>query len=319
MSSAPGGEDPLGAAVASAAEALRRGSLAILPTETVYGLAADAGNAQAVAKIFEAKGRPRFNPLIAHVRDLAMAERLCLLDHRAQRLGEAFWPGPLTLVAPYRPDGGICELVRAGLDTIAIRVPNHPLALAVLEGFGGALAAPSANRSGRPSPTTFADAWAETGAAAAAGLDGGPCAVGLESAVVSLLPGEPARLLRSGGLVRAAIEAIIGPLEDGAEGAARSPGRMTLHYAPETPLRINVAKPRPEEIYLGFGPLPVCEAVCMNLSPAGDLREAAANLFALLRAADRRRPSAIAVAPIPSTGLGEAINDRLERAAGRIG
>ena len=177
------------------ARALKAGDLVIFPTETVYGIAADAGNARAVARLYEAKGRPAFNPLIAHVGDLSAAERIAVFDDRARVLAEAFWPGPLTLVAPYRENSGVCDLARAGLDTVAVRVPAHPSARAVLAAFGGPVVAPSANRSGRPSPTTYADAGAETGAFTVAGLDGGACAVGLESAVVSLLHG-PARLLR---------------------------------------------------------------------------------------------------------------------------
>jgi L-threonylcarbamoyladenylate synthase len=301
---------------AAAADALRRGGLVILPTETVYGLAADAADPRAVAAVFEAKGRPRFNPLIAHVADLKAAQAIAVLDDRAIALADAFWPGPLTLVAPLRDAAAVCDLARAGLDTIAVRVPAHPLALAVLRAFGAPVVAPSANRSGRPSPTTFADALEETGFAAAAALDGGACAVGLESTVVAVLDGAP-RLLRAGGITRAEIEAIVGPLAEAETDVRRSPGRMALHYAPEAPVRLDVTTPGPGEAYLAFGPAGV--ATPFNLSPAGDLREAAANLFAYLRAADRTRPSAIAVAPIPEQGLGEAINDRLKRAAGFVG
>ena len=297
--------------------ALKAGALVTLPTETVYGLAADAGNPLAVAAIFEAKGRPRFNPLIAHVADLAGAELIALLDDRARTLAAAFWPGPLTLVLPLGDPGQVCDLARAGLDSVAVRVPGHPLALALLQRFGGPVVAPSANRSGRPSPTTHADAVAETGAATAAGLDGGPCRVGLESTVVALLDGPP-RLLRPGAVTRAQIEALIGPLAEAQDDARRSPGRMALHYAPDAPVRINASAPAPGEAYLAFGPAPAGAAV-FNLSPTGDLAEAAANLFSMLRAADRTSPLAIAVAPIPQQGLGEAINDRLMRAAGFVG
>ncbi len=308
-----------GDTVETAAEALRRGDLVILPTETVYGLAADAANPAAIAKIYDAKGRPRFNPLIAHVAGVDFARRLGTFDGRAERLAEAFWPGPLTLVLPSRDGGGVCDLARAGLDTVAVRAPAHPLAMAVIEAFGGAVAAPSANRSGRPSPTTFEDALAETGFAATAALDGGPCEVGLESTVVGLLPGEPPRLLRPGGVTRDAIEAVIGPLATADEDARRSPGRLALHYAPDAPVRLNAGAPKAGEAYLAFGPDgPTGEGV-LNLSPSGDLREAAANLFAFLRAADRLKPIGIAVAPVPAHGLGEAINDRLARAAGFIG
>jgi L-threonylcarbamoyladenylate synthase len=303
--------------LAAALSALAAGRLVILPTETVYGLAADAARADAVAAIFAAKGRPRFNPLIAHVADAEAAGRLALLDSRARRLAEAFWPGPLTLVAPFRPGAPVCDLARAGLDTVALRVPSHPLAQALLRTFGGALAAPSANRSGRPSPTTLAHARDETGAAAAAVLDGGPCAVGLESTVVALLEGPP-RLLRPGAVTREALEAVIGPLAEADAEGHRSPGRLARHYAPTAPLRLEVEFARDGEAFLAFGEAPRGPMV-FNLSRRSDLTEAAANLFAMLRAADRLAPKAIAVAPIPSSGLGEAINDRLVRAAGHVG
>ena len=303
--------------VEAAVEALRRGELVILPTETVYGLAADAGNAEAVARIFEAKGRPRFNPLISHVPDLAAAERLALFDTVARQLAEAFWPGPLTIVAPVRPGARVSDLARAGLDTVAVRAPGHELAQAVLRDFGGPVVAPSANRSGRPSPTTFDDAVEETGTSAAAALDGGPCRVGLESTVVGVFGGA-LRLLRPGAVTRDAITAVAGPVLEAEEDAARSPGRLSAHYAPEAPIRLDVSEPEPGEAYLAFGPAPAGGLV-WNLSPRADLREAASNLFAYLRAADRTRPRGIAVAPIPEHGLGEAINDRLRRAAGFVG
>ena len=271
-----------------------------------------------MAAIFEAKGRPRFNPLIAHVDGLEAARRIAVFDDRAERLAAAFWPGPLTFVLPVRAGGAVCDLARAGLETVAVRAPGHPLARALLAAFGGPVVAPSANRSGRPSPTTHADAVAETGAFAAASLDGGPCTVGLESTVVALLSGEPARLLRPGSVTRAEIEALIGPLADAQADAKRSPGRLALHYAPDAPVRLNAAAPEPGEAFLAFGPWPEAEGV-LNLSPTGDLAEAAANLFSCLRAADRLKPTAIAVAPIPAEGLGEAINDRLTRAAGHVG
>ena len=289
----------------------------ILPTETVYGLAADAGDPLGVARLFEAKGRPRFNPLIAHVADLARARPLARLDELAVCLAEVFWPGPLTLVAPSIDSRAVCDLARAGLDTIAIRAPAHPLSQAVLRGFGRPVVAPSANRSGRPSPTTFTDALAETGAFAAAALDGGPCAVGLESTVVAVLEGPP-RLLRPGAVTRAQIEALIGPLAEAEDDARRSPGRLTRHYAPSAPMRLDALAPRPGEAFLALGPTPPGPAV-FNLSARGDLAEAAARLFSLLRAADALAPAAIAVAPIPEEGLGEAINDRLRRAAGHVG
>jgi len=301
----------------AAARALQAGELVILPTETVYGLAADAADAGAVARLYEAKGRPRFNPLIAHVQDRAAAERFARLDERAQVLTQAFWPGPLTIVAPLMDAAAICDLARAGLDTVAVRAPAHRLAREVLRGFGRAIVAPSANRSGRPSPTTFADAMSETGSAAAVALDGGPCAIGLESTVVALLDGPP-RLLRPGAVTRVQIEALIGPLAEAEVDAARSPGRLSRHYAPDAPLRLDAAEPRPGEAFLAFGSAPDAPLV-FNLSPSGDLAEAAANLFASLRAADALGPTAIAVAPLPEDGLGEAINDRLRRAAGYVG
>ncbi|RRN65831.1 L-threonylcarbamoyladenylate synthase [Caulobacter sp. 602-1] len=305
------------AEIRAAAAALRAGGLVILPTETVYGLGADAANPAAVAAIFEAKGRPRFNPLIAHVADLETAARIAEFDDRAWALAREFWPGPLTIVAPIKDAAAVCDLARAGLDTVAIRVPGHPLSRAVLAAFGGAVVAPSANRSGRPSPTTYADAMAETGDKAAAALDGGPSAVGLESTVVSVLDGQ-ARLLRPGAVTRFQLQRIVGPLAEAEDDAKRSPGRLALHYAPDAPVRINAKAPEPNEAYLAFGDGPGGPRV-FNLSPAGDLAEAAANLFSYLRAADRLRPSAIAVAPIPEDGLGEAINDRLRRAAGFVG
>jgi len=303
--------------LAAALSALAAGRLVILPTETVYGLAADAGRAEAVAAIFAAKGRPSFNPLIAHVADAEAAGRLAILDPRARRLAAAFWPGPLTLVARFRVGAPVCDLARAGLDTVALRVPAHPLAQALLRAFGGPLAAPSANRSGRPSPTTLAHARDETGSAAAAALDGGPCAVGLESTVVALLEGPP-RLLRPGAVTRDALEAVIGPLAGADAEGHRSPGRLARHYAPAAPVRLEADTARAGEVFLAFGEAPHGPGV-FNLSPRSDLTEAAANLFAMLHAADALAPTAIAVAPIPSRGLGEAINDRLRRAAGHVG
>lgn len=300
---------------AEAVRVLSTGGLVIIPTETVYGLGADAGNAEAVAAIYEAKGRPRFNPLIAHVADAVQAEAVALFDPHARALAEAFWPGPLTLVAPVRDRTGVCDLARAGLDSVAVRVPGHARARALISAFGRPVVAPSANRSGRPSPTTFADAVEETGFAARAAIDGGPCAVGVESTVVSVLDGRVA-LLRPGSVTREEIEAVVGPLDRGGEGH-RSPGRMALHYAPDAPVRIEAEAARGGEILLGFGP--GVGDPRWSLSPTGDLREAAANLFRRLREADRERPSGIAVSPIPLRGLGEAINDRLRRAAGFVG
>lgn len=302
--------------VAQAVEALRRGELIILPTETVYGLAADAADPAAVARIFAAKGRPRFNPLIAHISGVGQARRIAELGPVGEALAAAFWPGPLTIVAPVRDGDAVCDLARAGLDSVAVRAPGHPLARHVIAAFGGAVVAPSANRSGRPSPTTHADAVEETGAFAAATLDGGSCEVGLESTVVSVLDGA-ARLLRPGAVTRAQLEAVAGPLATDEGQGHRSPGRLALHYAPDAPVRIEASETRPGEILLGFGP-GVGDAR-WSLSPSGDPAEAAERLFRLLREADRERPTGIAVSPIPDAGLGEAINDRLRRAAGFVG
>ena len=249
--------------------------------------------------------------------DLAAAARFAALDERARTLADAFWPGPLTIVAPIADPAAVCDLARAGLGTVAVRAPAHVLARAVLARFGRPIVAPSANRSGRPSPTTLAVALAETGEAAAAALDGGPCAVGIESTVIALLDGPP-RLLRPGAVTRAEIEALIGRLAEAEADARRSPGRLARHYAPAAPLRLDAEEPADGEAFLAFGPGPAGPRV-FQLSAAGDLAEAAANLFALLRAADSTGPRAIAVAPIPDEGLGEAINDRLRRAAGFIG
>ena len=304
-------------AVAEAADVLRRGGLVMMPTETVYGLAADASNPAAVAAVFEAKGRPMFNPLIAHVADLTAAHKLVAMDAWAMVLAKAFWPGPLTIVAPAERECPVCDLARAGLDSVAVRAPAHPVALALLKAFGGPICAPSANRSGRPSPTSLAAAMEETGLAVQAALDGGPCAVGVESTVVSVLDG-PLRLLRPGGVSRERIEALVGRLTEAEDDAKRSPGRLTRHYAPQAPLRLNAEAPLPGEAYLAFGPWPNLPGV-INLSPTADLSEAAQRLFAALRQADSANPRGIAVAPIPHRGLGEAINDRLKRAAGFIG
>ena len=309
-------QDDMGADVETAVSALSRGELVILPTETVYGLGCDAGNARAVARVFEAKGRPQFNPLIAHVTGLEAALAIAALSPRAQRLAEAFWPGPLTLVAPITDATAVSDLARAGLDTVAVRAPDHPVAQAILAAFGRPLAAPSANRSGRPSPTTLADAVEETGAFAAAALDGGPCRVGLESTVLGEIDGELV-VLRPGAVIRADIERIAGPLAVGLGDGHRSPGRLARHYAPSKPLRLGVVTPSPGAAYLAFGPEGGDSS--LNLSPTGDIAEAAANLFAFLRAADRTDATVIEAAPIPHWGLGEAINDRLQRAAGQVG
>jgi L-threonylcarbamoyladenylate synthase len=302
--------------VDEAVRVLHAGGLIHLPTETVYGLGASASDPKAVIKVFEAKGRPRFNPLIVHVGDMALAERIGVFDERARALAVAFWPGSLTLVVPVRDIGLACDLARAGLDSVALRMPDHAMALEILRGFGGGVVAPSANRSGRPSPTTQGHAFEETGSFVQASPDGGDCPVGVESTVVSLL-GE-VRYLRAGAVTRAQIEAVVGPLaKDEAEGH-RSPGRMALHYAPDAPVKINVDKPSAGAAYLAFGPVEH-DGPVIQLSATRDLHEAAANLFKALREADRFKPPVIEIAPIPEDGIGEAINDRIKRAAGFVG
>lgn len=301
---------------ADAIRALNAGNLIHLPTETVYGLGARADDPAAVIKVFEAKGRPRFNPLIVHVGTLEQAEAIGVFDDRARALAKAFWPGPLTLVVPVKDMNAACDLARAGLDSVALRMPAHPLALEVLKGVAYGVVAPSANRSGRPSPTTAADAADETGAFVEVTLDGGACPVGVESTVVGLLG--DARYLRAGAVTRAQIEAVIGPLAaDEAEGH-RSPGRLSLHYAPDAPVRINVETPSPGSVYLAFGPISY-DGPVVQLSETRDVNQAAARLFSALRAADKLYPPVIEVAPIPHDGIGEAINDRLKRAAGFVG
>ena len=296
-------------AIAQAAGLLRDGRLVAFPTETIYGLGADARNGKAVAGIFAAKGRPRFNPLIVHVRNLAEAEPHAVFSDAARKLAETFWPGALTLVLPRRPGTPLSELVSAGLDTVALRVPAHPVALALLREADLPIAAPSANPSGRISPTTAVHVAAGLGRNVDLILDGGATPLGLESTVIGFDADRPA-LLRPGAIARQAIEAIAGPLA--AAGAAiRSPGQLESHYAPNATLRLNVREKESGEILLGFGPSPDAK---LNLSAAGDLTEAASNLFAMLHALDRQG-ARIAVAPIPETGLGEAINDRLRRAA----
>lgn len=300
--------------IATAAQLLREGQTVAMPTETVYGLAADARNGSAVAAIYAAKGRPSFNPLIVHVAGLDEARKIADLPGQALELAQAFWPGALTLVLPLRADAGIASLVTAGLETVAIRVPAAPVARALLAEFGGPLAAPSANASGRISPTTAAHVLDPDGGLdgrIAAVLDAGACPVGLESTIIGWHGARPA-LLRPGGLPAEAIEAALGqPLlrPEMDTDAPTAPGQLTSHYAPNAALRLNAADARPGETYIDFarpGPF--------TLSATGDLTEAAAALFDTLRRADRAgRP--IAVAPIPDHGLGAAINDRLRRAA----
>jgi L-threonylcarbamoyladenylate synthase len=307
---------PDGAGIAAAARLLRAGSLVAFPTETVYGLGGDARSDRAVAGIFDAKGRPHFNPLIVHVPDLAAAEVIAVFDDRARRVAEAFWPGPLTLVLPLRPSARLSPLVTADQPTVAVRVPAHPVAQALLAAFGGPVAAPSANPSGRISPTSAAHVLSGLSGRIAAVVDGGACAVGVESTIVSLV-GEPA-LLRPGGIPAEALEACLGmPLRQHAAqpGAPLpAPGMLASHYAPSAAVRLKAVRALPGETWIGFGP--DSGDAGLNLSPSGDLIEAAANLFHMLRLADARTgDGAIAVAPVPDIGLGRAINDRLSRAA----
>lgn len=301
--------------VARAAALLQAGELVAFPTETVYGLGADARNDIAVAKIFKAKGRPHFNPLIAHVWDLTVAQRIANFNDDALRLAEAFWPGPLTLVLPLREEASIAPLVTAGLSTIALRVPDYPIARKLLQAVGGPVAAPSANPSGRISPTTADHVADGLSGKLAAILDGGPCAVGLESTIIGFEDGPT--LLRPGGLPVEAIEACLGsPLKNHQLGGAPvAPGQLQSHYAPKASVRLNVSVPHADELWLGFGPQ--AKEATLNLSAAGDLTEAAANLFGHLRALDTMGSNGqtIAVSPIPEKGLGIAINDRLIRAA----
>ncbi len=307
------------AGIAAAAQLLRAGKLVALPTETVYGLAADASDDRAVASIYAAKERPSFNPLISHLPDVDAARRQGLFDAPALALAKAFWPGPLTLVVPASSSCTVCSLARAGLDSVALRVPSHPVARAVLQAAGRPIAAPSANRSGRVSPTQAEHVFADLDRRIDAVLDAGPTAVGVESSIVACLGGAP-RLLRPGGVPRAALEAAIGQalviVEEGGT-APLAPGLLASHYAPRAAVRLDAEAPRPGEAWLGFGPEPdgALPALAFNLSPSGDLTEAAANLFAAMRHLDDQRPATIAIAPIPMRGLGEAINDRLRRAA----
>jgi L-threonylcarbamoyladenylate synthase len=304
--------------IARAAELLRAGKLVAFPTETVYGLGGDATDERAVAGIFAAKGRPRFNPLIVHVPDLAAAEAIAVFDDRAGEAARQFWPGPLSLVLPRRADSGVSLLACAGLDTVAIRAPAHPIAQALLRAAGRPLAAPSANISGRVSPTAAAHVateFAHRGEMLI--LDGGDCPVGLESTVLDLSGATPC-LLRPGGVTLEALTAALGPIAagDADPTAPRSPGQLAGHYAPRVPVRLDAVAARPGEALLAFGPdAPPGFADVLNLSPNGDLAEAAANLFAMLRRLDRSGVAGIAVMPIPEQGLGRAINDRLRRAA----
>jgi L-threonylcarbamoyladenylate synthase len=308
-------------AVGEAARCLAQGGLVAFPTETVYGLGADAESGAAIARLYAAKGRPRFNPLIAHVADVAGAKRLARFGAAAEKLVEAFWPGPLTLVLPKTPDCPVADLATAGLDTLAVRLPAHPLAREIVAALGRAVVAPSANRSGHVSPTTAGHVLADLAARIDMVLDGGPTPVGVESTIVACLDGAPV-LLRPGGLPRESIEAVLGaPLASPTEAAETNPlapGMLKSHYAPRAQLRLNAREVSAGEALLAFGPLPAgadqAPAV-LNLSAKADLAEAATNLFSHLRSLDTAGAAVIAVAPIPRKGLGEAINDRLRRAA----
>jgi len=306
-------------AIRRAAEALARGEIVAFPTETVYGLGANALDARAVARVFAAKERPRFNPLIVHVPGLAEAEEYALVNATARRLAEAFWPGPLSLVLKRRTTSGIAELVSAGLDTLALRAPAHPVAQALLAAARLPIAAPSANRSGRISPTAAEHVEAELGDRPSVILDGGPCPLGIESTVVSVAGGTPV-LLRPGAVPREAIELVLGaPLATAtSDELGSSPGQLASHYAPGTKLRLNVTSVHRGEALLAFGPnVPQGARAAINLSESGNLEEAAARLFGALRELDQAGVETIAVMPIPAHGLGEAINDRLQRAANR--
>ena len=311
-------------AAEAAARSLAGGGLVAFPTETVYGLGADAANAAAIARLYAAKGRPAFNPLIAHVGDLEAAVRLARFDARATALAQAFWPGPLTLVLPKTADCTVADLATAGLDTVAIRIPAHPAARAILEAFGGPVVAPSANLSGHVSPTTAAHVASDLNGRIDLIVDGGPVEVGVESTIIGCF--DQAMLLRPGGVPRAAIERLLGEKLEWAPSEAEgdtaqplAPGMLASHYAPRTRVRLNADHVRDGEVLLGFGPaLPrgaEHASAVMNLSDRGDPNEAAARLFSYLRALDEKAARAIAVMPIPQEGLGEAINDRLRRAA----
>jgi L-threonylcarbamoyladenylate synthase len=310
------------AAVASAARLLKAGGLVAFPTETVYGLGADATHAGAIARLYEAKGRPSFNPLIAHVGDIAAGKRIARFDGAATRLAEAFWPGPLTLVLPKTADCPVADLATAGLDTLAVRVPAHPVARAILRALAGPVVAPSANLSGHVSPTTAAHVQSDLSGRIDLIIDGGAVTVGVESTIVGCF--DTPMLLRPGGLPREDIERALGqplarPAGEAEAGQPLAPGMLASHYAPGTPVRLDVKRIEAGEALLAFGPgsVPGVEAATavMNLSARGDLAEAATNLFGYLRALDAKGARTIAVMPVPTGGLGEAINDRLRRAA----
>ena len=295
--------------ISHAADLLKSGALVAFATETVYGLGADARNGQAVAQVYAAKGRPSFNPLIVHVPDVATAQKYVEWSDQAQQIADAFWPGALTLVMPLRADHGLSSLVTAGLSTLAIRVPNHPTAIALLRAADAPIAAPSANPSGQISPTTAAHVMAGLDGKIAAILDDGACRVGLESTILTLSP--TPTLLRAGGVPAEKIEAALGhSLSAPTDDTITAPGQLASHYAPRARVRLNITNPDESDLFLGFGEMK-CD---LNLSQVGDLTEAAANLFDHLHQLDAR-DKPIAVAPIPMIGLGVAINDRLSRAA----
>lgn len=300
--------------IARAAALLQGGGLVAFPTETVYGLGGLARNPQAVAAIYGAKGRPSFNPLIAHVADIAAARRIARFDPLAERLAAAFWPGPLTLVLPLAQGHGLAPGVTAGLDTVALRVPAAPVAQALLRAVDAPVAAPSANPSGRISPTRAAHVLDGLDGRIAAVLDGGPCPVGVESTILAT---HPPRLLRAGGLSAEDVARVLGAMPETPhvveDSAPSAPGQLTSHYAPRKPVRLNVTEPEAGALWLGFGP--DCPGAALNLSDRADLAEAAASLFDALHRLDRLDGTRIDVAPIPDHGLGAAINDRLRRAA----
>jgi len=304
------------AGIAQAATLIRAGELVAMPTETVYGLAGDATDDRAVARIFAAKARPSFNPLIVHVLDRPAAACDATFSDTATRLTDEFWPGPLTLVLPRAAGCTVSRLASAGLDTLAVRSPAHPVARQLIEACGRPLAAPSANPAGGLSPTRPDHVIAMLGDRIAAILDGGPCRIGIESTVVDA-SGDDVAILRSGSVTAAAIEAVLGrPLVPATMGPARSPGMLSRHYAPSIPIRLDAARAQADEALLAFGPnVPTGAAETLNLSVSGDPTEAAANLFDMLHRLDDTRFAGIAVMPIPMSGLGTAINDRLRRAA----
>lgn len=300
----------------AAADLLQAGEVVAFPTETVYGLGADATNDRAAARIFETKGRPSFNPLIVHFEHLEAAAREVEVNPWAEALAKAFWPGPLTMVLPRRDDSRISLLCSAGLPTLAVRVPRHEIGQSLLRATQRPLAAPSANASGKISPTSAAHVAASLGDRVPMILDGGDCEVGLESTVIDLSGRQPV-ILRPGGITRSQLESVLGSVEEAGAGSdIKSPGMMTSHYAPSLPIRLGATDVEANEALLAFGPDPIKgAAITENLSPNGDLAEAAANLFNLLHRLDREKLAGIAVMPVPQKGLGIAINDRLVRAA----